>query len=77
MALAVHVFREAGISKILGRSASSFTDLGDANIAEITADTGPSSLRNFPQFVQNTGAVKAATSKVGHEDFVFCLSGGC
>jgi len=77
MAASVHTLREAGIAEILERNAESFADLGDAKLVQIESDTGPKNLRNFPQFLKNTDSVESAASKVGSDDFVFCLGGGC
>ena len=77
MARAVCILRAAGIAEILKSGTESFVDLGDANLSDITVDTGPKNLRNFPQFLKDTDTVRLTASKVSAEDFVFCLGGGC
>ena len=77
MAESVHSLREAGITEVLRARANSFLDLGNVPLSEIEADTGPESLKNFPQFLKDTDSVESAASKVSGEDFVFCLGGEC
>ena len=77
MAMGVHSLREAGIAEVLSGSTNSFIDLGDVRLSEIDADTGPKNLKNFPQFLKDTDSLESAASKVGSEDFVFCLGGEC
>jgi arginase len=77
MAAAVSTLRAAGIARILTKSAESFVDFGDVETSEIVSDTGPKNLKNFPQFLKDTDNLAAAADKVGAEDFVFCVGGGC
>jgi arginase len=77
MADAVSTLRAAGVADILEKSAESFVDLGDVETSGIASDTGPENLRNFPQFLKDTDNISATAGKVGAEDFVFCLGGGC
>jgi len=77
MGLAVRALREMGIVDILKQSTSNFRDLGDASLTEIETDSGPSNLRNFPQYVQDIDCVLGKSSEVNSDDFVFCLGGEC
>jgi len=77
MGMAVKTLRAAGIADVLRRHAKPFNDLGDVPLSEINADSGPSNLRNFSQFLQDTDSVQKAASKVDSDDFVFCLGGEC
>jgi arginase len=75
--MAPEALRKLGIADVVRRYAQGFKDLGDAVLSEIEADSGPSSLRNFPQFLRDTDAVLRAASEVDPDDFVFCLGGEC
>lgn len=73
----MEAFRRRGIREILRKKANSFRDLGDVPLAGIDVDSGPGNLRNFPQFVRNTDAVRIAAGGVEANDFAFCLGGEC
>jgi arginase len=77
MGLAVKTLRELGITSIVRKHAHTFRDMGDLQLSEIEVDSGPSYLRNFPQFLRDTDSVFRASSEVGADDFVFCLGGEC
>jgi len=77
MGMAVQALRRLGIADIAKQQASAFKDLGDVALSEIETDSGPSNLKNFPQFLQDTDSVLRAASQVNSEDFVFCLGGEC
>lgn len=77
MAKAVTALRSAGITETLRKSTKHFTDMGDCHLSEITVDSGPANLRNFPQFLHDTEVVQEMAGRVGGEDFVFCLGGEC
>jgi len=77
MATAVDALRAAGIAEILRKGTESFVDLGDVQLSQIAVDTGPKNLRNFPQFLKDTDSIERVASRVGVEDSVFCLGGGC
>ena len=77
MATAVTTLRSAGIAETLRKSTKHFTDMGDCQLSEITADSGPSNLRNFPQFLHDTEAVQEMAGRVDGDEFVFCLGGEC
>ena len=75
--MAPKALRKLGIADAVKQHAQSFKDLGDIALSEIIADTGPSSLRNFPLFLRNTDTILRAASGVDPDDFVFCLGGEC
>jgi arginase len=75
--MAVETLRQLGITKAVNLHAPSFKDLGDVKLTKIETDSGPSNLRNFPQFLRDTGSILRAASEVDSEDFVFCLGGEC
>jgi arginase len=77
MAKAVTTLRSAGITETLRQSTKHFTDMGDCHLSGITEDSGPPNLRNFPQFLHDTEVVQEMASRVGGDDFVFCLGGEC
>jgi len=77
MGMAVEALRRLGIADVVKRQAGAFKDLGDVELSEIEMDSGPSNLKNFPQFLQDTDSVFRAASQVSSEDFVFCLGGEC
>jgi arginase len=77
MGMAVEALRRLGIADVVKRQAGAFKDLGDVALSEIGRDSGPSNLKNFPQFLQDTDSVLRAASQVSSEDFVFCLGGEC
>lgn len=77
MGLAVNALRELGIAEVVKRQASVFGDLGDVPLSEIESDSGPTNLRNFPQYLRDTDAVLRLSTQVGSDDFVFCLGGEC
>ncbi len=77
MATAVAALRSTGIAETLEKSAKHFNDMGDCHLSEITEDSGPPNLRNFPQFLHDTDIVQEMASRVGSDDFVFCLGGEC
>jgi arginase len=77
MGRAVEALRRLGIADILKQHAGAFKDFGDVTLSEIETDSGPSNLKNFPQFLQDTESVFRAASQVNSEDFVFCLGGEC
>jgi arginase len=77
MATAVAALRSAGIAETLAKSAKHFNDMGDCHLSKITEDSGPPNLRNFPQFLDDTDIVQEMASRVGSDDFVFCLGGEC
>lgn len=77
MGLAVKTLRELGITSIVREHAHTFRDMGDLQLSEIEVDSGPSNLRNFAQFLQDTDSVFRASTEVGGDDFVFCLGGEC
>lgn len=77
MGLAVNALRELGIAEVVKRQASVFGDLGDVPLSEIESDSGPTNLRNFPQYLRDTDAVLRVSTQVGSDDFVFCLGGEC
>jgi len=75
--MAVQTLRGLGITNSLKQGATVFKDRGDVTLSELKADSGPSNLRNFPQFLRDTDSVLIATSQVDADDFVFCLGGEC
>lgn len=75
--LAVEALRGIGIADPLKQRATSFKDRGDVTLSEIETDSGPSNLRNFPQFLRDTDMTLQAASEVDSDDFVFCLGGEC
>jgi arginase len=77
MGMAVQALRRLGIADVVKRQAGVFKDLGDVELSEIEMDSGPSNLKNFPQFLQDTDSVFRAAGQVSSEDFVFCLGGEC
>jgi len=77
MGEAVGALRSAGMAETLAKSATHFTDLGNLPLSRITEDRGPPNLKNFPQFLRDMGAAQVLASKVGPDDFVFCLGGEC
>lgn len=77
MGMAVEVLRRLGIADVIRKNVSAFADLGDVALSQIETDSGPSNLKNFPQFLHDTDAVFRAASGVGSDDFVFCLGGEC
>jgi arginase len=77
MGAAVKELRKLGIAEPLKRSADSFTDLGDAHVTPIITDSGPSNMRNFSTFVDNSAAITDRASMVPGESFMFCLGGEC
>lgn len=77
MGEAVKVLRSLGIVEVLKKSSESFDDLGDCRLSHIDSDSGPSNLRNFPQFLTDTDAVLEMAGKVESDDFIFCLGGEC
>ncbi len=77
MGEAVKVLRSLGIAEVLKKSSESFNDLGDCRLSHINSDSGPSNLRNFPQFLADTDTVFEMAGKVESDDFVFCLGGEC
>lgn len=74
---AVAALRTAGITENLAKSAARFTDLGDLRLSQITEDRGPPNLKNFPQFLRDMDAAQVMASRVGCDDFAFCLGGEC
>ena len=78
MGIAVKALREIGITDVIKRVSHSFSDLGDISLSEIYADSEPSNLRNFPQFLKDTDTVnRGVRNLVSSDDFVFCLGGEC
>jgi arginase len=77
MGMASGALRKLGIADVVRQHAQAFKDLGDVVLSEIEADSGPSNLRNFPQFLADTDIVLGASSEVDPDDFVFCLGGEC
>jgi len=77
MGMAVDALRNLGIADVVKKQASAFKDLGDVPLSELENDSGPSNLKNFPQFLGDTDRVFQAASEIGSEDFVFCLGGEC
>jgi len=77
MGRAVEALRRLGIADIVKQQAGAFKDLGDVALSEIETDSGPSNLKNFPQFLRDTDSVFRAASQVSSEDFIFCLGGEC
>jgi arginase len=77
MGMAVEALRRVGIKEAVSRHTPGFKDLGDVELTQIEADSGPSNLRNFPQFLEDTESIMRATSEVDPDDFVFCLGGEC
>jgi arginase len=77
MGMAIKALRGLGIADTLKQQAQAFKDLGDVTLSRIETDSGPSNLRNFPQFLRDTDSVLRAVSKVGSDDFVLCLGGEC
>lgn len=77
MGMAVEAFRKLGITNVVKQHAPAFKDLGDVALSDIETDSGPSNLRNFPQFLRDTDSVLRAASEVSSDDFVFCLGGEC
>lgn len=77
MGKAVSALRSAGIAQTLAKSAAQFNDLGDLRLSQITEDRGPPNLKNFPQYLRDMDAAQVIASRVGDEDFVFCLGGEC
>ena len=75
--MAVETLRQLGITKAVNQHTQGFKDLGDVKLTKIETDSGPSNLKNFPQFLRDTGSILRAASKVDSEDFVFCLGGEC
>jgi len=75
--MAPKALRKLGIAETVRQHAQNFKDLGDIELSEIEADTGPPRLRNSPEFLRNTDAVLETLSKVDPDDFVFCLGGEC
>ena len=75
--MAPKALRKLGIAETVRQHAQNFKDLGDIELSEIEADTGPPRLRNFPEFLRNRDAVLETLSKVDPDDFVFCLGGEC
>ena len=74
---AVSFLRSGGIAQTLAKSAVRFNDLGDLRLSQITEDRGPPNLKNFPQYLRDMDAAQVIASRVGDEDFVFCLGGEC
>ena len=77
MGMAVEALRRLGIVDAVNQHALGFKDLGDVKLSAIGTDSGPSNLRNFPQFLRDTESVLRAASEVDSDDFVFCLGGEC
>jgi arginase len=77
MGMAVKALRRLGIAEVLSEQTQTFTDLGDTALLQITADSGPTNLKNFPQFLHATETVFRASSQVTSDTFVFCLGGEC
>ena len=77
MGKAVNAMRGLGIAQTLAKSAARFNDLGDLRLSLITEDRGPPNLKNFPQFLRDMDAAQVIASRVGPDDFVFCLGGEC
>jgi len=77
MGMASGALRRLGIADVVRRHAQAFRDLGDVVLSEIEVDSGPSNLRNFPQFLRDTDTVLRTSSEVDPDDFVFCLGGEC
>jgi arginase len=77
MGAAVEALRANGVMKIVRGNTESFKDLGDAPLSEISADSGPPNLKNFPHFLTDTDTVQEMAGKVEADDFVFCLGGEC
>ncbi len=73
----VGALRSLGIAEVVKKFAASFNDLGDSRLSDIDADSGPPNFRNFPEFLADTDRVQQTASKVGSDDFVFCLGGEC
>ncbi len=77
MGEAVKALRSLGITEVVKKSASSFTDLGDCRLSDIDTDSGPANLRNLPEFLADTDVVQQVAGNVDSDDFVFCLGGEC
>ncbi len=77
MGESVKALRSLGIAEVLKKSSESFNDLGDCRLSHINSDSGPSNLRNFPQFLADTDTVLKMAGAVESNDFVFCLGGEC
>ena len=77
MGMAVKALRRLGITEAVNQHTQDFKDLGDVKLTEIETDSGPSNLRNFPQFLRDTESILRAASEVDSDDFVFCLGGEC
>ena len=77
MGKAVSALRWLGIAQTLAKSSAYFNDLGDLRLSLINEDGGPPNLKNFPQFLRDMDAAQAIASRVGRDDFVFCLGGEC
>jgi arginase len=77
MGMAVEALRRLGITEAVNQHTQDFKDLGDVKLTKIETDSGPSNLRNFPQFLQDTESILRAASEIDSDDFVFCLGGEC
>jgi arginase len=77
MGMAVEALRRLGITDAITEKVSAFADLGDVALSQIETDSGPSNLKNLPQFLHDTDAAFRAASGIGSDDFVFCLGGEC
>jgi len=77
MGMAVEALRSKGIASIVRSAATDFRDLGDAVLSHTEVDSGPSTMWNSTQFLEDTEKVQALASKVDSEDFVFCVGGEC
>lgn len=77
MGAAVKELRKLGIAEALKRNADSFTDLGDVQLTQISTDSGPSNIRNFSTFLDDSAAIMNRASIVPGVSFMFCLGGEC
>jgi len=77
MGAAVKSLRNLGLTATLKESVDSFTDLGDVQLTQITADSGPDNTRNFSHFLDDTNAIMDWAERVPNENFAFCLGGEC
>lgn len=77
MGAAVKSLRNLGLTEALKESVDSFTDLGDVQLSQVTADSGSDNMRNFSHFLNDTTAIMDRAERVPAEDFAFCLGGEC
>jgi len=62
MGMAVEALRRLGITEAVNQHTQDFKDLGDVKLTAIETDSGPSKLRNFPQFLRDTESILRAKS---------------